>query len=146
MRNVTRMSLKKLLLFAMFVPVLASAEYRMMLIADPHVMAQSLTEESRSFDLLMQKQRKMLHLSESAFIATIDTALLYKPSLVLIPGDLTKDSEVASHDVVLGQLKRLEEAGIAVLLIPGNHDIDGDAKAYIGESAQGVDALSDAEW
>ena len=146
MRNVTRMSLKKLLLFAMFVPVLASAEYRMMLIADPHVMAQSLTEESRSFDLMMQKQRKMLHLSESAFIATIDTALLYKPSLVLIPGDLTKDSEVASHDVVLGQLKRLEEAGIAVLLIPGNHDIDGDAKAYIGESAQGVDALSDAEW
>lgn len=140
------MPLKKLLLFVMFIPVLASAEYKIMLIADPHVMAQSLLEESASFDLMMQKQRKMLHLSEAAFVATIDTALLYKPSLVLIPGDLTKDSEVASHDVVLGQLKRIEEAGIAVLLIPGNHDIDGNANAYIGESAQKVDALSDAEW
>ena len=145
-RSITKMSLKKLILFLLCVPMLASAERKIMLISDPHVMAQSLSEDGGAFDYMMQKQRKMLHLSEAAFVATIDTALLHKPALVLIPGDLTKDSEIASHDVVLAQLKRLEEAGIAVLLIPGNHDIDGDANAYIGEGVQTVDALSDSEW
>ncbi len=122
------------------------AQERVMVIADPHVLASSLVEEGAAMDKMMAGQRKMLDLSEVAFTALVDTALLHKPALVLIPGDLTKDSEVASHDVVVEQLSRLQSAGIHTLVIPGNHDIGGKAFAYRGGESVPVESLSDSEW
>lgn len=122
------------------------AQERVMVIADPHVLASSLVEEGAAMDKMMAGQRKMLDLSEVAFTALVDTALLHKPALVLIPGDLTKDSEVASHDVVVEQLSRLQSAGINTLVIPGNHDIGGKAFAYRGGESVPVESLSDSEW
>lgn len=124
----------------------AIAQERVMVIADPHVLASSLVEEGAAMDKMMAGQRKMLDLSEVAFTALVDTALLHKPALVLIPGDLTKDSEVASHDVVVEQLSRLQSAGINTLVIPGNHDIGGKAFAYRGGESVLVESLSDSEW
>ena len=133
----------------MFLVVFSSmtfAQERVMVIADPHVLASSLVEEGAAMDKMMAGQRKMLDLSEVAFTALVDTALLHKPALVLIPGDLTKDSEVASHDVVVEQLSRLQSAGINTLVIPGNHDIGGTAYAYRGGESVPVESLSDSEW
>lgn len=135
--------------FWVFLVVFSSmtfAQERVMVIADPHVLASSLVEEGAAMDKMMAGQRKMLDLSEVAFTALVDTALLHKPALVLIPGDLTKDSEVASHDVVVEQLSRLQSAGINTLVIPGNHDIGGKAFAYRGGESVPVESLSDSEW
>ena len=65
-----------------------------MLITDPHVLAPSLVEPGSAFDEMMTGQRKMIDLGASVWEALIDTAMLYKPELVLIPGDLTKDGEL----------------------------------------------------
>ena len=124
----------------------AVAQERVMLIADPHVLASSLVEQGAAMDEMMAEQRKMLDISEEVFVALIDTALAHKPALVLIPGDLTKDGEVTSHSVVVEQLQRLQAAGINVLLIPGNHDIGGKAYAYQGSEKVAVDVLADTEW
>lgn len=135
--------------FWVFLVVFSSmtfAQERVMVIADPHVLASSLVEEGAAMDKMMAGQRKMLDLSEVGFTALVDTALLHKPALVLIPGDLTKDSEVASHDVVVEQLSRLQSAGINTLVIPGNHDIGGKAFAYRGGESVPVESLSDSEW
>lgn len=135
--------------FWVFLVVFSSmtfAQEQVMVIADPHVLASSLVEEGAAMDKMMAGQRKMLDLSEVAFTALVDTALLHKPALVLIPGDLTKDSEVASHDVVVEQLSRLQSAGINTLVIPGNHDIGGKAFAYRGGESVPVESLSDSEW
>ena len=124
----------------------AIAQERVMLITDPHVLASSLVEQGTAMDEMMAGQRKMLDMSEEVFVALIDTALAHKPALVLIPGDLTKDGEMASHNVVVEQLERLRAAGINVLLIPGNHDIGGKAYAYQGSEKVAVDVLADADW
>lgn len=141
---------KKLLLLLVWFPMMImgqiAGDKTIMVIADPHVMAESLSDNGVAFDSMLTKQRKMLDLSEMAFEALIDTALFYHPALVLIPGDLTKDGELASHDVVLAQLERLEEAGIKTLVIPGNHDIGGTAYAYQGENKTAVETLVDSEW
>ena len=123
-----------------------NAQERIMLISDPHVLAQSLVQPGSAFDNMMSSQRKMLDLSEPAWYALMDTALKYRPDLLLIPGDLTKDSELASHQLVINSLNTLREAGIPTLLIPGNHDIGGDAYAYFGTLKQKVENLKDAEW
>ena len=124
----------------------AIAQERVMLITDPHVLASSLVKQGSAMDEMMAGQRKMLDMSEEVFVALIDTALVHKPALVLIPGDLTKDGEMTSHNVVVEQLERLQAAGINVLLIPGNHDIGGKAYAYQGSEKVAVDVLADAEW
>ena len=122
------------------------AQDRVMLFADPHVLASSLVEQGAAMDEMMAGQRKMLDLSEEVFLALVDTALVHKPALVLIPGDLTKDSEMASHNMVAEQLRKLQASGINVLVVPGNHDIGANAYAYRGGEAIAVDAMADADW
>ena len=95
---------------------------------------------------MMASQRKMLDLSEEAWNAVMDTALKYRPALVLIPGDLTMDSEKASHDVVVNSLNKLHAEGIRTIVIPGNHDIGGNAYAYKGEQKIQVENLKDELW
>ena len=103
--------------------MMSFAQERIMVISDPHVYPQSEIDKQANFDQYMKTQRKMLEHSEPLWHALLDTALKYKPDLVLIPGDLTKDGEAASHDTVAAGIHRLEAAGIPVLVIPGNHDI-----------------------
>ena len=143
---IMRVKVRHISLLLLFVPLVAMGQDKIMVIADPHVMASSLVEQGTAFDYMLSGERKMLDVSEEAFAALVDTALLYKPSLVLIPGDLTKDSELASHDVVVAQLNCLEQAGIPVLVVPGNHDIDGMAYAYFGEDKVVVESLKDSDW
>lgn len=44
------------------------------------------------------------------------------PKLVLITGDLTEYGDLASHQYVASQLNCVKNAGVPVLVIPGNHD------------------------
>ncbi|MBQ7259151.1 MAG: metallophosphoesterase [Paludibacteraceae bacterium] len=118
--------MKKIFFWAALFPLLSFAQERIMVIADPHVLPQSVIEQETDFDEYMKTQRKMLDLSEPIWHALLDTALKYKPDLVLIPGDLTRDGETAAHDTVSAGILRLQAAGIRTLVIPGNHDLPGD--------------------
>ena len=108
-----------------FGATMAKGQDRVMVIADPHVFPQSEIAQTADFDAYMAKQRKMVDLSEPIWHALLDTALKYRPSLVLIPGDLTRDGEQASHDTISAGILRLQKAGIPTLVIPGNHDLPG---------------------
>ena len=141
------MDIKKIFLLLLFLPTWLCAQQRIMVIADPHVLARTLFEpNSQSCQEMMESQRKMLDLSFDVWNALIDTALVQKPELVLIPGDLTKDGEMASHDIVANSLKTLNEAGIKTLVIPGNHDISGSAYSYLGAEKEAVDVLGTNAW
>ena len=122
------------------------AQERIMVIADPHVYAPSLTDYGQAFEQMMTGQRKMIDQSAATWQALMDTALWYRPDLLLIPGDLTKDAEIESHQLVVSSLNTLQEAGIKTLLIPGNHDIGGNAYAYMGEEKTSIESLSDESW
>lgn len=99
------------------------AQDRIMLIADPHVFPQTLIAQEADFESYMSQQRKMVDLSEPIWDALMDTALAQQPSLILIPGDLTRDGEAGSHAYVSASLQALRAQGIPSLVIPGNHDL-----------------------
>ena len=117
---------------------------RVMVIADPHVLAPELMPEGEALEAMMAKQRKMIDLSPAAFEALMDTAAAYQPDLLLIPGDLTKDGEAASHAWVASHLQTL---GIPVLVIPGNHDLSADVTdaAFDALYADHMGAIRDTE-
>lgn len=68
----------------------------------------------------------------SAFIASVDLALAQRVDLFLIAGDLF-DSNVQprrSVERVAGQLRRLAEAKIRCVIIPGTHDVYDRSSIY----------------
>ena len=65
-----------------------------------------------------------------AFVAEV---LDERPDGVILSGDLSYNGEKASHLELAEKLGRIKDAGIPVLVIPGNHDINNNSAARIEE-------------
>ena len=118
------------------------------IISDLHVMApQLLVNDGSAFEQYLRRDRKMLRESTEILSTLVSDIIEQKPHIVLVTGDLTKDGERASHQVVASQLHRLTQAGIEVLVVPGNHDINNpDAKIYDRDSAIPTDTITRSEF
>ena len=93
-------------------------------ISDLHVMAPELLKKDGSaFEQYLNRDRKMLRESAEILDTLVGDIIDLNPQLVLVTGDLTKDGERASHLLVAEQLRRLTDAGIQVLVVPGNQNL-----------------------
>ena len=100
-------------------------------LSDIHVMAPQLLEERGSaFDNYLSQDPKLLEYSNEVLEYLVGETLQRNPDLVIIPGDLTKDGELVSHQLVVSILSSLRSAGIPVIVVPGNHDIDNPEGYY----------------
>jgi len=104
----------------------ADDDITMAVISDVHVMAPSLLkQDGAAFADYVLHDRKMLKESPALMNEATERIINEHPQYVLITGDLTKDGEEASHLYLRDQyLSRMRQAGIKVLVIPGNHDVD----------------------
>ena len=118
--------------------------FKIAVISDLHVMApQLLIKEGSAFEEYLKRDRKMLVESLHILETLVDDILTQQPDLTLVTGDLTKDGERVSHELVAAQLQRLVDAGIQVLVVPGNHDINNpDARIYEGETETPTDTIT----
>ncbi len=118
------------------------------IISDLHVMVpELLVSEGNAFEEYLARDRKMLRESVEILDTLMGCILELKPNLVLVTGDLTKDGERVSHEQVAAQLERLTDAGIQVLVVPGNHDINNpDAKVFDGDNATSTDTITRREF
>ena len=118
------------------------------IISDLHVMApELLVKEGDAFEEYLVRDRKMLRESAEILHTLVDNIIEEKPQLTLVTGDLTKDGERVSHLMVAKELQRLVDAGIQVLVVPGNHDINNpDAKVYDGDTATPTDTITRSEF
>ncbi len=120
-------------IIAACIPITVSAnssEIRFGVISDIHYIAPSLknadSEVWQEFVYNKHKEYNDLDsLVDNALDGILRNAVEKGENYVLIPGDLTKDGELASHQVLADKLEAFEEeTGIQVLVIPGNHDIN----------------------
>jgi DNA repair exonuclease SbcCD nuclease subunit len=74
-----------------------------------------------------QRDRQM-----GAFQASIDLAIAEKADLFVVAGDLfdSNTQPRRSVEAVAAQLKRLADAGVSVVLVPGTHDVYDAASLY----------------
>jgi 2',3'-cyclic-nucleotide 2'-phosphodiesterase (5'-nucleotidase family) len=119
-------------------------------ISDPHYMEPSLLETNANtyFQLYLAQDRKLIEESHDIMEATVELIIAEQPDVLLIPGDLTKDGERVSHQSLSNFFARVEAEGIAVVLCPGNHDINNaHAVRYIGTNAyEAVDSITPAQF
>lgn len=94
-------------------------------LSDTHIFPEKFVgNEGPNYTSYVNGDRKMLKESEKILKSSINRILNSDAEIVLVPGDLTKDSEVEAHEILAKELKRLEDAGKKVFVINGNHDIN----------------------
>lgn len=113
------------------------------LATDVHYQSASTWTDSPSFqDFINNCDGKVVRYEPELLEAFLDEVIELRPSALVLSGDLTMNGEKINHEELAQRLGRVREAGIPVLVIPGNHDINKpEAATYFGavkEAAQQV--------
>lgn len=134
-----------MMFFLNMLPVMMQAQNLKIFVAsDLHYFAPELIiNDGPALEQYLAMDRKLIRESHAIFDAIIDTILSIQPDIVLFPGDLTKDGELVSHQYIADNCQFLEDNGIKVFVIPGNHDINNPhAYAFDGQNVIPVDSIS----
>ncbi len=118
----------------------SSSGFRAVIASDLHYIAPELTDGGPGYQQTLKNgDSKFMPYVEEITDAFLDEVLLDPPDVVLLTGDLTFNGAEISHRRLAGKLQRLEDAGIPVLVLPGNHDVyNENAALYRGDSFERV--------
>ncbi|MFC2130598.1 metallophosphoesterase family protein [Bacteroidota bacterium] len=128
-------------------PIIEStASAKIAIFSDPHLYDAVLGEPvdttypiSFNFRMIMESEEVLKSLITDIKQEGVD--------LVIVPGDLTNNGEKVNHIKFAVYLKELEDAGIAVFVVPGNHDIENPgSKNYSGGSPVPEASISPEEF
>lgn len=115
---------------------------------DMHVLAPELMGDGEAFDVKIAKDDgKVMPYHHEIIDAFISEVIQINPTALILSGDLTFNGEKVSHRYFAEKLTTVQDAGIQVLAMPGNHDINNPAaSSYAGEEAQPVEYITGAEF
>lgn len=145
--------MKKILLLSVFVLAAIASRaqhaWKMCVVSDVHLMAPELLRaDGRAFQDYLSSDRKLL-VESAEMLDTITARLLAeRPDVVLVAGDLTKDGERVSHEMLEKRyLSRLRASGAKVFVVPGNHDVNNPhACVFKGDKTSRTTTVSAGEF
>lgn len=89
---------------------------------------------------------KVVHYITDITDAFIAEVIEKKPQALILAGDLTLNGAIVSHTELANKLAAVKNAGIDVLVIPGNHDFDKTAVDYSGDSLKEAEGSSASDF
>ena len=103
----------------------ASAETRLMVVSDLHYLAPELYRDSSLFlQILRNGDGKVTQHGDTLLEALYRQIQSEQPDALIVTGDLTFNGEKLSHAALAEWFGTVEDAGVPVWVIPGNHDIN----------------------
>jgi len=127
--------------------VIAYPETSFIVFSDPHIYDPSLGTEGKAFEDYLTRDRKLLRESTEILGSAIGAIKEIDADFIIVPGDLTKDGEQVSHQLVTSYLGQLEDSGKQVFVVPGNHDINnGSSHKYVDDRAERVPNVTPEEF
>ena len=116
--------------------------------SDLHLLAENLFDGGEAFrKRIAADDGKLIPYVPQILDAFFDEVIEEKPDALVLGGDLTFYGEKESHLQLSSMLKKVEDAGIDVVLVPGNHDINTrNAKSYLGKEAELVQDITPEEF
>lgn len=116
---------------------------RFAIISDPHLYNARLGTSGLAWQETLYRDPKLLKESEPILQSALASIIQQNVQFLIIPGDLTKDGELVDHVLMAQYLAKLEQLGIQVFVVPGNHDINNPyAVTYVGDGARPVPNVS----
>jgi len=99
-------------------------ELRIAIASDLHYLSQELTDNGPLFqEIVARGDGKLMLDIEAITEAFTEQMIAERPDVLILSGDLSFNGEYKSHEDLADKLKRIENAGVQVLVLPGNHDI-----------------------
>lgn len=123
-------------------------EITVVIATDIHYLAEELTDGGSYFQYMVEHgDGKVVTYIEPITDAFLAEVVRSKPDVLILSGDLTLDGEKKSHQELAGKLRSVEAAGIPVLVIPGNHDINNRRAAkFMGDERLPAEFTTPAEF
>lgn len=116
--------------------------------SDIHYMSASLTDYGQAFtELVDNGDGKVVRYMPQIWQAFAEEVIAARPDVLVLSGDLTLNGEKINHQEFAEHLAAIEAAGIPVLVIPGNHDINNPyATQYYGDYQTFIDTITPEEF
>ena len=106
-------------------------EKTILVVTDIHYISSSVHHFCDAFLSQMAKEDgKMTILSNEIMDSLVHYVIDRKPDAFVVTGDLSWNGDIVSHDEIRNYLLLIQNAGIPVYVIPGNHDIGKERKKY----------------
>ena len=116
--------------------------------SDTHYFSPDLTDYGEAFQTMVERDDgKVVSYQPQLMDAFIEEMTKLKPSAVVLSGDLTLNGEKAGHEALAEKLHSLEQQGVDVVVIPGNHDINNNhAASYFGKEKTSAEKIDENEF
>lgn len=121
---------------------------RIILATDLHYQSALGDDGGDAFRLFVERSDgKVIRYLPQLLEAFMDQVIEERPSVLVLSGDITMNGEKMNHEELSGRLKRVQDAGIQVLVIPGNHDINNsNAAVYYGAEKASVPSIDGSQF
>lgn len=115
---------------------------------DMHHLSPSLTDNGDAFwNTINNSDGKVIQYIDEIMSAFSDDVISASPDVLILSGDLTFNGEKASHEDLAKKLAVIQESGVQVLVIPGNHDINKTSSVkFVGDEYEYVDSVTADEF
>lgn len=115
---------------------------------DLHYQSASSEDDGAAFNTFVERcDGKVVKYLPQLLDAFIDQVIKEKPAALVLSGDITMNGEKINHEELSERLHKVQDAGIPVLVIPGNHDINNpNAAVYFGDEKESTDSVTPEEF
>lgn len=128
-------------------PGLSSRTTRLAVMSDPHYLSSKLVKEGDALTMYEESTGRRVVDLHQVLEKVLTDFLMEDVEVLLISGDLTNHGERQSHLDFREILRSLQERGMQILVIPGNHDVNiPNAKAYVGAKPIPTEGISKEEF
>lgn len=118
-------------------------DFNFFVAADTHFLSKKMYDDGETFQNLFQADDKLTFYSVELFESLIENIKLHKPEFVIFLGDLTFSGSKQSHVDFAKKLTEIENDGINVFVIPGNHDImNKNAKYFFQDKTYSAEIIT----
>lgn len=121
--------------------------WRVVVATDLHYLSPSLTDHGALFRRVMEAgDGKVTELCDEITDAFLEEVESLRPDALILTGDISFNGEWESHLALAEKLAALEEAGVPVLVLPGNHDLYRSCYSFFGDEGEQVESVSAEEF
>lgn len=115
---------------------------------DVHYQSADAEDDGAAFQLFVERcDGKVVKYLPQLLDAFMDQVIAEKPTALVLSGDITMNGEKINHKELAEKFHKVQDAGIPVLIIPGNHDINNpNAAVYFGDEKTSTDSVTPEEF
>ena len=115
---------------------------------DLHYQSASSEDDGAAFNTFVERcDGEVVKYLPQLLDAFMDQVIKEKPAALVLSGDITMNGEKINHEELSERLHKVQDAGIPVLVIPGNHDINNpNAAVYFGDEKESTDSVAPEEF